>query len=443
MIYLTTGLQIFLGLMGLSFLVFIHELGHFLVAKYFGVRVKVFSIGFGKKLIKFTRNDTEYCLSAIPFGGYVAMAGENPLDADEDQPGNFSTQPVYVRGAIALGGPLVNIVFAYLFLIVIYYAGFPESRNEILKVGFVAEESAGAQGGVRSGDIITSVDGKKILGWNKFSEKAALNLGSPLVLDIRRGEQALQATITPKELKDFGIGYSGIHPMHFVVIDGEPTPDMPAASAGFMAYDTLVEVEGIAISSRMELISLVMASEGRELNFQVRRNDGLHSLSVTPIKGEEDRWVVGIPLLAVDPEPPVVIDYTFPQALNKSWDKSIEFAQAPFVYLASIFQGKIKLKAMSGPVGIVQIIGRTWEEGVAKLFFLLALISMNLGIMNLLPLAITDGGILMFLGIELMRGKPLSRKVQIAIQQTATVGFIMLFLYITTQDLFRFSMFMN
>ena len=174
-----------LGLLALSFLVTIHELGHFIVAKWNKVRVNTFSVGFGKKLFRFKKGETEYCISAIPFGGYVAMAGENP-DSIEDgklpSQDDFLGKSVGARAAIAFAGPFVNIAFAFILLIFLYMVGVQEPDNKSLIIGFVAKNSSAEIAGIQPGDTITAINGKETQGWEDFREQIGVSLGADVML---------------------------------------------------------------------------------------------------------------------------------------------------------------------------------------------------------------------------------------------------------------------
>lgn len=436
-------LQIVFGLLGLSLLVFLHELGHFAVARLSGVRVKTFSVGFGPKILKVSRGGTEYCVSAVPFGGYVAMAGERPDDS-EPEPGDFTAAPLWKQGAIVFAGPFVNMVLAFAILWAVYMAGVSERESSRLVVGFVEEGGPGALAGVLTGDTIVRIDGKAPRGWDAFHEEAGIGIGRPMELGIRRDGRDTAVSVVPKEFRDFGVGYVGLLPLRNVVVQEPPVAGMPAEEAGFLAGDTVVSVAGVRVASASGVIDLVEKSQGAELEVVVRRGDSLKTLAVSARRNEEqNRWLIGVLLLTVDPNPPQIVKRGPGEALAKAWEKGISYAVAPIRYLARMLRGEVKVRAMSGPVGIVQVIGRTWQEDFAAAAMLLALISMNLGVMNLLPLAITDGGVLCFLLLQGIRGKPLSRKVQERIQTGAMYFFLAFFLYVTFQDILRFKLFLD
>jgi len=442
-------LQIILGLLGLSLLVFVHELGHFLAAKFCGVRVLTFSIGFGKKLLKFTKNGTVYCISAIPFGGYVSMAGENPENVRENKPDDFHVQPIWKRALIAFSGPAFNVVFAYFLLTGIYMIGNPEPISDKLVVGIVEPWSAAEEAGIASGDTILSIDGEKVKGWDRLREEMAIGIGRSIALKIRTKEgKDTTVTVIPHEFGDLGIGTAGIHPRHRVFVAADPSGS-PAGKAGIKQNDTILSVNGRIIGYFQDMITIVSASEGEEVEVvflranKENKTDTL-SATITPFWSEEnERYLIGIQMGIAQFDELQVVPQPLGTALVMAAERSYTMGTAVFRYINRIFKGEVKLKAMSGPVGIVQVIGLAWLENLQKIVFLLALISINLGVMNLLPLAITDGGVLLFLLIEKLRGKPISQKNQIRIQQVALAFFVTLFVYVTFMDLSRGSMLMK
>jgi regulator of sigma E protease len=448
-IYIYWFFQIILGLWGLSLLVFVHELGHFLAAKFCGVRVLVFSIGFGKKLLKVNKDGTIYCISAIPVGGYVAMAGENPEQVREDKPDDFHVQPIWKRALIAFAGPAFNVVFAYTLLTGIYMIGNPEPISDKLVVGIVERYSAAEIAGIASGDTIFAIDGKRAEGWDKFREEMGISIGRSIALEIGTKEGRKTVHIVPKELRDLGVGTAGINPRHRVFAAAEPLEDSPAGKAGIRQNDTILSVDGYVIGYYQDMINIVSASDGKAVEVaysRANKNGKIDTLSVSinPLWNEEaERYLIGIQMGLAQFDELQVVHKPLGAALAMAAKKSVSMATSVFRYIHRIIIGEVKFKAISGPVGIVQVIGLVWLENLQKAIFLLALISINLGVMNLLPLAVTDGGILLFLLIEKIRGKPLSQKNQAKIQQVAATFFIALFIYITFVDLSRGSMLMR
>lgn len=439
-------IQVVVGLFGLSLLVFVHEFGHFAVAKYFGVKVYTFSIGFGKKVIRKKYKDTEYCLSAIPFGGYVAMAGESPVEVEErgPLPGDFSLMPVKIRAAIALAGPTANIVFAFFVLTVLYMTGVEEPIKDYLAIGIVEENSAAEEVGLAKGDTILSVNGEKVNGWKKYRETEGINLGSNLNLKVRRDGEVRNVILVPREFQDLGVGYSGVHPGSKILAHTQPESGTPANKAGIMLNDTILSVNGRVVSSYVDVSEPINASKGKSVNIKLKRGDEIKEIALAPeFNKEADRYLIGLRMASSRDGLYHEVKRGPIDAFVMAGKESYRMGSMIFVYLGRIFEGKVKLKAMSGPVGIVPIIGLSLLESFSKLMMLLALISINLGVMNLLPLAITDGGVLLFLGIEAVRKKPLSLVVQARIQQFATLFFMGFFVYITFQDISRLGMLFN
>lgn len=474
-----TLVQVVIGLLGLSFLVFIHEMGHFLVAKWGGVRVEVFSIGFGKKLLKFKYGETVYCISAIPFGGYVAMSGEQlhsnealdeagqesqeVSDSSESSDevftpsstgynsGDFASKPIWLRAAIAFGGPFVNIVFAFFVLLCLYMYGVPEYDQQKLIVGSVMKGLPGEQAGVLPKDTILYIDGEKTRGWNEFLETMAMSDGEARQLTILRGQDTLIKPVTPvilPETEEWGMAFTGINSSNKVFI-ARWLDYSPAKSSGMQLGDQIVSINGTPLVSGADLNMWVGKSQGKTLQFLVKHPDGQEeTIALAPKQFtpeqiptlKKTRWLMGIQPIEKPMDPPSIHSYGLFEGTAKAWDRGLYMAQKPFVYLYKMITGKISAKSMSGPVAIVGMIGWSFHAGVQKLIEFLALISMNLGIMNLLPLAVTDGGILVFLGIEAIRGKPISSRLQLKINTIAMYFFLGFFLFVMYNDVLRIPM---
>jgi len=447
-----------LGLVGLSFLVTIHELGHFLVAKWNNVKVNTFSIGFGKKLLRFRRGETEYCLSAIPFGGYVAMAGENPDKLKEGEiPGerDFMGKSVGARAAIAFAGPFINILFAFILLMVLYMVGVQEPDNNNLIVGFVADDSSAEIAGIQPGDTITAMNDKPTQGWDDFREQIGVSLGAEVALEIHRGGAPITITVVPQELVipaqdstgkpiKMGIGDIGVYPRNRVMVRLPPLEGSAAAKAGILQNDTIFEINGKHISRYEEVVHIIDGSHGEPVTITVIREGDTLTKELTPVYNEEhQRYMVGIQMGYVLFRETKTVRRGPVEAFVKTCGTSWKMTTSIFRYFKRMFQGQVKMDAFSGPVSIVAVMGNVWMSGFQDFLMLLALISINLGVMNLLPLAITDGGLLMFLGLEKLRGKPLSTKTQTVIQNVAAAFFISFFVFITILDFGKLSLFLK
>ncbi len=455
---LDNAIMFVLGLIGLSFLVTIHELGHFLVAKWNNVKVNTFSVGFGKKLFRFKKGETEYCISAIPFGGYVAMAGENPDSfKDGQQPGerDFTGKSVGARAAIAFAGPFINIVFAFILLIILYMVGVQEPANKELIIGFVGKGSPAEVAGILPGDTITAMNGKETQGWDDFREQIGVSLGANVELEVHRGGAPVMITVVPEELvipaKDstetetkMGIGDIGIYPQNRVIIRLPPVAGSAAEKAGLLQNDTVFEINGNHIGRYEDVIRNIDGSKGDEVKVTVIRGGDTLTLPMTPVYSEETkRYMIGVQMGYVLFRETKFVRRGPIEAFEKTCATSWKMTTSIFRYFGRLFKGQVKVDAFSGPVSIVAVMGNVWMSGFQEFLMLLALISINLGVMNLLPLAITDGGLLMFLGIEKLRGKPLSTKTQTIIQNVAAAFFISFFVFITVLDFGKLGLFLK
>jgi len=345
---------IFSFIVVLGILIFVHELGHFLFAKLFKVRVLKFSLGFGPKMFGKTVGETEYLVSAFPLGGYVKMFGENPDEqegAAVDKEASFAHKKVWQRFLIVFAGPLFNLLFTVvLFLMIFFFVGLPDSR-----------------------------DTTRI---------------------------------------------------------GQVNPDSPAASAGVMVDDTILSINGTPTMEWMDVLNMVKDSGGNELLFTVARGNEDLELVVTPkqlpvknIFGEEveQRFMIGIVKADELFYTPTGIVGATQAALSQTW-MYISLTVLSFVKLA---QQVVPVSDLGGPILIAQIAGQQMQAGWINFLFFMGLLSVNLGLLNLLPIPVLDGGHLMFLSIEAIRRKPLTEKLQIVAQQMgmALLGVLMIFVF--------------
>ena len=343
--YFQIVLTFILGLLGLSFLVFIHEFGHFLVAKKNGVRIKTFSIGFGRKLFSFKKGDTQYCISLIPFGGYVAMAGENPDHPDEiDEEGSFVSKSVGARAAIAFAGPFVNIVFAFLLLAALYMKGVEEPVSNQIIVGFVDQIGSAQEAGVLPEDTIYSINGKPIKGWDDFRERIGVSLGAKVVLEIHRKDSVLSLSVIPKELMvpkgdssntmvSMGIGDIGIYPRHRVVIRDTPVEGSNAYAAGIQKNDTILSINQQHISKYDDVVRIINSSKADPLHFQLLRGqDTINSVVTATFNQEYNRYMVGIQMTYVMYKETHLVKSNFPEAIKKATATSWKMATSIFRY---------------------------------------------------------------------------------------------------------------
>ncbi|MCU0608908.1 MAG: RIP metalloprotease RseP [Chitinispirillaceae bacterium] len=436
---MTFILTVIIGIVVLGIMVFIHELGHFLAAKKLGFRVLAFSIGFGKVLLGKTVNGTEYRLSAIPFGGYVKMAGENPEDEAStiDAADNFQNRPIWQRATVAVAGPIANYLSAILMLWVMFMAGVDRPAYlERAILGGVADTSAAAEAGLMAGDSIVSINGKAVKSWNDFESLFLTQDKTYDVVLVRSGEQQTRKIITDsKRGGRFAAPPFGMQPPVPAVV-GQVNTGSPAETAGLRAGDTVLAIDGNKIISWFQLTTCVQAAkQDSALRFDIARPGMRMSLQLVPQYNEsEKRRIVGIRVAELKGHK---VKYAPLPAFAKCLDKTKEYTVMIFDVLGKLAKRQVGADQLAGPVGIIPASGFIAMQGLGPILNFMALISINLGVLNLFPLIITDGGMLLFLLLEAVRRKPLTLKTQAAINRFAVVFFIMLFLYITFNDIHR------
>lgn len=401
----------------LGFLIFAHESGHFFVAKLFRVRVLVFSFGFGKRLFGFQKGPTDYRVSLIPLGGYVRMAGDTPEDNLPATPDEFLSKPKWQRFLILVAGPFMNVVIAIAFMTIISMVG-TESLIVRPVVGEVTPGKPAARAGLLPGDRITAINGEKINDFDDMRLAIGMHGGTALRVEYVRNGQARTTTMTPeKENSEFGpVGRAGIRPYLDSTI-GRVRPASPAAIAGLRAGDRIVAVNAKPVSQLAELDAGFDASKGAPVALDVVRGT--------------TRFHTSLPAAKVDPAdpyrgfiPPTEIHkLSFFPAVRDSVEQNWKMLRYAFITLGRLFRAEGSVKELSGPIDIARISGEMLRRGWMNTVALMAMISLQLGIMNLLPIPVLDGGHIMILLIEGVSRRDLSLRVKERIQQ---VGFAVL-----------------
>ena len=396
----------------LGVIIFVHEFGHFITAKAFGMRVYIFSFGFGRRLLGFKWGDTDCRLSLIPLGGYVKLEGEPEDHLSEDVPSSgdgqdFVARPRWQRFLVYIAGPLMNGVLTVCVLTALYTIGVAESGHlyDRPTIGILEPGSPGALAGLSPGDEILSINGKDQKTWKEAQFSILSQPDSDLTLRIRKGlgeerDVPLHSGVLPAE----HVGTIGVFPL---VRIGAFVPNGVAESAGLKIGDGILQVDSQAIQSFEQVRDIVLASAGKSLLFHIYRDGQLIQIPVVPVdSGAGDGPRIGIA--------PRIMELKFGpiEALQRACQRSWEMTGQIMDGLYRLLSGTISLKTMSGPIGIARVSGDAARGGAVSLLAIVAFISLNIGLLNLFPLAPLDGGHLAILLLEAVIRRDLSLTVK-------------------------------
>ncbi len=418
-----TSVWAFLFVLGV--LVFVHELGHFLLARWNGVRVLTFSLGFGPKLLKFQRGDTEYCISAIPLGGYVKMAGESPEDPRSGASDEFMAKTKWQRFQVLIAGPVMNILLALVVMTGVIYTGatVPAFDTQPAVVGKVLPGSPAERAGIRVGDLIVSVAGSDVETWEQLQYRVLPRANRDVEVIVRRDGQRQTLTVVPEaqtkyELGDIGIG-PDIHPQLTLIVAGSP-----AESAGLAAGDVILAANGLDTTNH-PLIEIISASANQPVSLAIRRGDQRLELPVTP-RDEGGLGRIGVQFSEFETR---IIEPTFLQAIGMSVKQNIQWSTMILEMLGGLLTADTSPKQLMGPLGIAEVAGGAASVSWVALFGTMAMISLNLGLLNLLPIPILDGGHIAILAIEGLARRDFSMIVK---ERMLMAGFAMLMVLMVT-----------
>jgi regulator of sigma E protease len=419
-------------------MIILHEAGHFWAARWFGVRVETFSIGFGPRLFGIRRGDTDYRLSAILFGGYVKMTGEQPGDENADDPRSFLSKPRAQRLVIVLAGPMMNVVLAVGLLTGLFMVKYEKlaDADQSAVVAHVMHDSPAAKAGIRDGDRILRFDGKLNPTWEDISLKEIASAGRALDVEVERSGKIIHTTVTPVFDDHSGVGFAGWAPPAQVEV-GDLTPGMPAQKAGLKKGDILLSVNGQPVQSVYTFKELIEDSQGKPVALEFERNGKRQSVTATPVYGKFDsgpaRWVVGLNVglhLNI-----ITTRLSFPAALRESIQQNLKGASLIFKFLGGIIERRMSPKSLQGPIRIAQLSGEAAREGPSAFFMLMSMVSLNLAIFNLLPIPILDGGGIMLLLVEMLIRRDLSMQVKEAVFKVGFVFLMLVMVFVIYNDI--------
>jgi regulator of sigma E protease len=420
----------------LGILVLLHEWGHFIVAKWCGVRVDVFSIGFGPRLWGVKRGDTDYRISALPLGGYVRMAGDNPVEERTGAAYEFLSRPRWQRCLIAIAGPTMNVLLTFVvFLGIFWRVGIPTPEYFRQPADVVAVPQNAPATGVQAGDRIVQVNGVVTPTWRSVSaEVENAKPGDSLALVVARdgAKKSLTVTVPQQASYDDVFGYPATKP----VLD-EVLPGTPADKAGMQAGDLITSIDGAPVVTWPQLVDRVHGSDGHEIHFVVQRDGKEIPLAITPAKTMDPDgdmvWQVGVS--------PVSKDFyereSFIASVKNSGESTLNAVKQIRNVLGGLASGKVSVRDLQGVVGIARASGQAAKRGPLDLVFLAAVISLNLGILNLLPIPILDGGHVLMLAIEGAMRRDLSIAFKERFVQVGLVFLLGLFAFVMYSDIMR------
>lgn len=404
-------------------MILIHELGHFWAARFFDVKVDTFSFGFGPRLFGFRKGETDFRFSAILLGGYVKMVGEQAGDEHANDPRSFLNKPRWQRLIILFAGPAMNIILAVVVLTGLFMVRF--ERIPIAPspaIGYIVPDSAAAKAGLHEGDRIVQIGDAANPTWEDIYAKEVASAGHPLsVWIVRNGERKL-VYVTPVLDAKTGAGIAGWGAQTDIEIADAPRPDSPAAKAGLQPGDLVVSVDGEPVHSTPKVHDIINRKGGQPVDLVFARNGKLITAHITPMSSEDNgskEWLIGVKLKAKVE----IVSLPFPQALRESVRQNLKSATFIYGFLRGVAERRMSPKSVAGPIGIVQMSGQEAREGAIPYLGLMAGLSLNLAIVNLLPIPLLDGAAIFMLLLEMFMRRDLSLKFK---EAAFRLGFVFL-----------------
>jgi regulator of sigma E protease len=401
----------------LGVIIFVHELGHLLMAKAFGVRVETFSLGFGKRLGGFRRGETDYRVSLVPLGGYVRLGGEDPESRTGD-PREFLSKPRWQRVLVYLAGPAMNVVLAILLIAIVFMIGIevPDLQEIPPVVGTVEPGSSAAAAGLAPGDRIVEVNGRAISRWQEVGFAMMTAPEKPVTLGVEREGRRLDVEVVPRKVPRYEFGdTAGLYPIVLPRIS-QVLPGGPAEQAGFAIGDEVRAVDGQPVTDPQSFVAHIEKRAGEEVRVEVRR--GVENLVLTVVPRDQGgKGKIGVGIGVFQRYGPV-------RALRESVRYNVNVVRQTLAVLGKIVRRELAAKsALSGPLEIAALSGAAARSGFKNLLYLMGFISISIAVLNLLPVPILDGGQIAVLLVEGLMRRDLSVRFKERINQ---VGFVLL-----------------
>jgi regulator of sigma E protease len=414
-------------------MIVIHELGHYVVARCCDVHIEAFSIGFGPKLFHWQRGETEFRICCLPVGGYVRMAGEQPTDSPD--PRGFNVKPRWQRLLIVLAGPAMNVVLAFALLAGLFMLHYPKlaGATQAATGGYVKPGSPAARAGLQEGDVLVQLEDKQDPTWEDVALREVVSANRLLPLLVERNGKLLHMAVMPEAEPASGLGSAGWIPQTDVEVGGF-IPGMNAERKGLRKGDQFVSIDGEPIRMAQKVHEILTRSNGQPAHLVLRRNTQLLEMDFTPVRGElagQPSWMLGVELA-----PRVVyVKLPFVDAVRESVHQNARGATLIYQFLSAIVERRSSAKSLSGPIGIAQLSGQAAREGAFPFIELMASVSLNLAIFNLLPIPILDGGMILLLLIEILIRRDLSLQIKETVFKLGFVFLVMAVAFVIYNDI--------
>lgn len=414
----------------LGVIIFVHEGGHLLAAKFFRVHARVFSLGFGKRIWGFERGGTDYRVALVPLGGYVQLSGEDPGEVS-DSPHEFLNRPRWERIVVYLAGPAMNVLLAIVLVAAVFMVGIEVAAPPELPavVGSVLPESPADKAGLETGDVIRSIGPDEVSRWEEVRFAILTSPGKELDLVVGRGESEVRTVLVPDTVPKYEFGDAGVFPEMLPRVAGLFSGD-PAEKAGLEVGDEIRALDGKPLSGQAEFIEYLSARPGQSVAIEVVRDAEPLTIDVVP-RDEDGRGWIGVTLAST-----AFQRYGLAESIVQSCRFNWDVTKQTFAVVGKIFSGQLAAKsALSGPIQIAALSGAAARSGLRNLLYLMGLISISIAILNLMPVPVLDGGQIAILLIESLFQRDLSLALKERINQVGFVLIIMLMVMVLYFDL--------
>ncbi|MEO5926809.1 MAG: RIP metalloprotease RseP [Bryobacteraceae bacterium] len=434
------GLQtMFWFLVLIGVMILLHELGHYLVARFFDVHIEAFSFGFGPRLFGFKRGETDFKFCAFLLGGYVKMAGEQPGEIASEEiatldPRAFPAKPRWQRLLIIFAGPAVNFVLAIGILTGLFMYQYPKRADPPNPtIAMVTPGGAAAKAGILEGDQVIEFDGQSGPNWEAIQRKEMVGVGRPMHVTVMRSGQRMEFTVTPTTSNPQAPGSSGWSLQEEVQVGG--FGEVKAAQqAGLQVGDKFVSMNGQRVRASEKLIEIVEKSAGEPIQVVFSRGGQNQEVTIRPQPTTENgvkHWRIGAELQS----PVKLVKLPFQEAFAESWHENQQNAMMIYRFLQSIVAQRMSPKSIDGPIGIAVQSGRAAKQGVTTFLSLMAAVSLNLAVVNLLPIPLLDGGGILMLFIEMLMQRDLSMRVKEGIVKVGFAFLMMVIVFVIYNDI--------